>query len=181
VPGLGAVGRLGSGEHVGVVAEAAAGDESPSYGSLAMCSEDVDSLGVEGQAVVNVGLRALLGRAALHPGQGGGECDRGRVEVDVAPPEGDHLAAAGAGNCGEAEVADHVVARGCEDRLASGCPGERSSQPGRRCATQRSMSWPTVTPDDGSTRWASTSTTSFDNSMSAALAPALVLGSRTVR
>jgi hypothetical protein len=34
------------------------------------------------------------------------------------------------------------------------------------------MSWPTVTPDDGSTGSASTSTTSFDSSTLTALAPA---------
>jgi hypothetical protein len=54
--------------------------------------------------------------------------------------------------------------------VASGWPGERSSQPGRRCSTQRSMSWPTVTPDDGSVRRASTSVTSFASSVSALLA-----------
>ena len=56
-------------------------------------------------------------RAALHTGQGRPERHRRGVKVDVAPAKGDYLAPAGTGHRGEAEVADHVVSGGGEDRL----------------------------------------------------------------
>jgi hypothetical protein len=52
VPWLRAVRCLGSGEHVGVVAQAASGDQSPLYSPLAVRPEDADGLEVEGQALV---------------------------------------------------------------------------------------------------------------------------------
>jgi len=270
VPRFRAVRSLGTGKHVGVVTEAAAGRQRPLYAPLAVRPQNVHRLGVEGQAVVKVGLRPLLRCAALHPGERRRESHRALVEVEVSPAEGDHLAPPRAGDGRQAEVADHVVAGRSDDGhqhvvggrlaaglawlwrfdaicrvghdqvpadglgqrrvedgvhpthrglrhpagppdavevvdvdrsqpvegdvadvrrdvvadagcVASGWPGERSSQPGRRCSTQRSMSWPTVMPDDGRTCWASSSTISFASSTSATLAPAFVLGSLTVR
>jgi hypothetical protein len=64
VPGLRSVWRLGAGEHIGIVVEAAAGDQSPLYGPLAIADACERGVSLAGRALLPTG--PALGKPPLH-------------------------------------------------------------------------------------------------------------------
>jgi hypothetical protein len=98
----------GLGPDVGGGREADVGHSSPLVDSLAVGSEHLDGGWVEGDAAGLVGLGVLDSDELVGVGDGPGNRQRGKVEVEVAPAQPAQLASPRAGGGGDIDEAAQV-------------------------------------------------------------------------